>query len=123
MVYQAMDEFSGRLSRQQAARPARRERRADDDAFHADSIVAEPRTGSWAARGTETFTCHRCGRSYQMRHNLVKHLRFECGGHKHFACSLCPARYTQNGKLRQHMLNAHNIFVPPRKTWVRTAYN
>ncbi|XP_031848640.2 zinc finger X-chromosomal protein-like [Nomia melanderi] len=68
-------------------------------------------------RNTEAFTCHQCGRSYQMRHNLVKHLRFECGGHKHFACSLCPARYTQNGKLRQHMLNAHNIFkkIPPLK--------
>jgi len=61
------------------------------------------------------FNCHQCGRTYQMRHNLVKHLRFECGGQKHFACSLCPSRYTQNGKLRQHMLNAHNIFVPPRK--------
>ncbi|KAG5320245.1 ZBT18 protein, partial [Pseudoatta argentina] len=59
------------------------------------------------------FNCHQCGRTYQSRHNLVKHLRFECGGQKHFACSLCPSRYTQNGKLRQHMLNAHNIFVPP----------
>ncbi|XP_076683181.1 longitudinals lacking protein, isoforms N/O/W/X/Y-like [Andrena cerasifolii] len=70
-------------------------------------------------REMRTFTCHQCSRSYVMRHNLVKHLRFECGGQKHFACSLCPARYTQNGKLRQHMLNTHNIFVPPRKTWTR----
>ncbi|XP_015436080.1 PREDICTED: gastrula zinc finger protein XlCGF57.1-like [Dufourea novaeangliae] len=69
------------------------------------------------------FTCYQCGRTYQMRHNLVKHLRFECGGQKHFVCTVCPARYTQNGKLRQHMLNAHNIFVPPRKTWMRTAYS
>lgn len=70
----------------------------------------------------EGFTCHQCGRSYQLRHNLVKHLRFECGGQKHFTCYLCPARYTQNGKLRQHMLNAHNIFVPPRRTWIRSAH-
>ncbi|KAH0952456.1 hypothetical protein HN011_012358 [Eciton burchellii] len=69
------------------------------------------------------FNCHQCSRSYQMRHNLVKHLRFECGGQKHFACSVCPARYTQNGKLRQHMLNAHDIFVPPRKTWTRCNYS
>ncbi|XP_061935469.1 gastrula zinc finger protein XlCGF57.1-like [Apis cerana] len=70
----------------------------------------------------EGFTCHQCGRSYQLRHNLVKHLRFECGGQKHFTCYLCPARYTQNGKLRQHMLNAHNIFVPPRRTWIKSAH-
>ncbi|RLU14948.1 hypothetical protein DMN91_012835 [Ooceraea biroi] len=72
-------------------------------------------------RSDRIFDCHQCGRSYQMRHNLVKHLRFECGGQKHFACYLCPARYTQNGKLRQHMLNAHDIFVPPRKTWIRSS--
>ncbi|XP_014482684.1 PREDICTED: zinc finger protein 408-like, partial [Dinoponera quadriceps] len=71
-------------------------------------------------KSSRTFSCHQCGRLYQMRHNLVKHLRFECGGQKHFACSLCTARYTQNGKLRQHMLNAHNIFVPPRKAWRRS---
>ncbi|XP_031774500.1 gastrula zinc finger protein XlCGF57.1-like [Apis florea] len=69
----------------------------------------------------EGFTCHQCGRSYQLRHNLVKHLRFECGGQKHFLCYLCPARYTQNGKLRQHMLNAHNVFIPPRRTWIRSS--
>ncbi|XP_011882469.1 PREDICTED: gastrula zinc finger protein XlCGF57.1-like [Vollenhovia emeryi] len=63
------------------------------------------------------FTCHQCGRTYQIRHNLLKHLRYECGGQKHFACSLCPSRYTQNGKLRQHMLNAHNVIVPPRKSF------
>ncbi|XP_077258199.1 uncharacterized protein LOC143895167 isoform X8 [Temnothorax americanus] len=61
------------------------------------------------------FTCHQCGRTYQIRHNLVKHLRYECGGQKHFACWLCPSRYTQNGKLRQHMLNTHNIIVPRRR--------
>ncbi|KMQ97281.1 zinc finger protein 569 [Lasius niger] len=69
------------------------------------------------SKRNRVFNCHQCGRSYQMRHNLVKHLRFECGGQKHFACLLCPSRYTQNGKLRQHMLNTHNIFVPPRKAW------
>ena len=93
--------------------------------FH---YFAEPQIVAWGSRNgcfrsVESFTCHQCGRSYQMRHNLVKHLRFECGGQKHFACNLCPARYTQNGKLRQHMLNAHNIFVPPRKTWMRSAYS
>ncbi|XP_011686593.1 PREDICTED: longitudinals lacking protein, isoform G isoform X28 [Wasmannia auropunctata] len=67
------------------------------------------------SKSSVVFSCHQCGRTYQMRHNLVKHLRFECGGQKHFACSICPSRYTQNGKLRQHMLNAHHIFVPPRK--------
>ncbi|XP_020288364.1 uncharacterized protein LOC109856979 isoform X1 [Pseudomyrmex gracilis] len=60
------------------------------------------------------FTCHQCNRSYQLKHNLMRHLRFECGEHKHFACSLCPQRYRQNVKLRQHMINVHNIFVPPQ---------
>ncbi|KAL6434192.1 hypothetical protein ACFW04_005954 [Cataglyphis niger] len=77
---------------------------------HLPSIAALGLVGEFS-KGNRVFNCHQCDRSYQMRHNLVKHLRFECGGQKHFACLLCPSRYTQNGKLRQHMLNTHNIFA------------
>lgn len=91
--------------------------------FPGPQICIGGRPGNGCLRNEEPLACHQCGRSYQMRHNLVKHLRFECGGRKHFACSFCPARYTQNGKLRQHMLNAHNIFIPPRKTWTIPAYS
>ncbi|OXU32147.1 hypothetical protein TSAR_012276 [Trichomalopsis sarcophagae] len=57
--------------------------------------------------------CERCGKSYSLKHNLQRHVKFECGGQRKFCCHLCPNKYTQNASLHRHLLHHH--YVDPRK--------
>nr|XP_033333349.1 putative transcription factor Ovo-like 1 [Megalopta genalis] len=61
----------------------------------------------------QLLKCLQCGRGYKMKHSLIKHLRYECGGRKNFACDLCESRYTQNVNLRRHLMKIHNVYRPP----------
>ncbi|XP_018310300.1 longitudinals lacking protein, isoforms A/B/D/L isoform X7 [Mycetomoellerius zeteki] len=59
-------------------------------------------------------TCPQCGRTYKMKRNLKTHMKFECGGQRNFLCHLCPSKYTQNISLRRHLLQRHNLYMPPK---------
>ncbi|XP_076621380.1 zinc finger protein 711-like [Colletes latitarsis] len=63
--------------------------------------------------------CPQCGRRYKVQHSLNKHLKFECGGRRNFACNFCGNSYTQNVNLRRHLMRIHNVYCPPRKQCVR----
>ncbi|XP_054287669.1 zinc finger protein 775-like [Macrosteles quadrilineatus] len=54
------------------------------------------------ARG---FACDRCGRTYTLRCNMLRHCRLECGQEPKFACGLCPYK----AKRKEHLL-AHTAF-------------
>ncbi|KAL6434191.1 hypothetical protein ACFW04_005953 [Cataglyphis niger] len=58
--------------------------------------------------------CPQCGRTYKMKRNLKTHMKFECGGQRNFKCHVCPSKYTQNISLRRHLLQRHNIYLPPK---------
>ncbi|KAG5312490.1 ZG57 protein, partial [Acromyrmex insinuator] len=60
------------------------------------------------------LTCPQCGRTYKMKRNLKTHMKFECGGQRNFLCHLCPSKYTQNISLRRHLLQRHNLYMPPK---------
>lgn len=62
------------------------------------------------------LACPQCGRTYKMKRNLKTHMKFECGGQRNFVCHVCPAKYTQNISLRRHLLQRHNIYLPPKFT-------
>ncbi|XP_014217581.1 zinc finger protein 224-like [Copidosoma floridanum] len=62
-----------------------------------------------------SWQCQQCGKSYSLRQNLMKHVRFECGGRKHFGCRLCSSRYTQKASLARHLLNRHNYDLRKHK--------
>lgn len=64
------------------------------------------------------FSCASCGRTYVLANSLIKHIRYECGGKKKYACNFCNTAFTQNGSLRRHLQNSHNIFVEPRKKFI-----
>ncbi|KAG5331136.1 ZG57 protein, partial [Acromyrmex charruanus] len=61
-----------------------------------------------------SLTCPQCGRTYKMKRNLKTHMKFECGGQRNFLCHLCPSKYTQNISLRRHLLQRHNLYMPPK---------
>ncbi|XP_024889518.1 zinc finger protein 425-like [Temnothorax curvispinosus] len=63
----------------------------------------------------QALQCSACGKKYSLKHNLARHMRFECGGQRRFSCHLCPNKYTQNVSLRRHLTHHHNIMVPVKK--------
>lgn len=77
----------------------------------------------------QALQCSACGKKYSLKHNLARHVRFECGGQRRFSCHLCPNKYTQNVSLRRHLTHHHNVVVPvkkrynsPRKMYDRAVY-
>ncbi|XP_070518994.1 sex determination protein fruitless isoform X18 [Cardiocondyla obscurior] len=77
----------------------------------------------------QALQCSACGKRYSLKHNLARHVRFECGGQRRFSCHLCPNKYTQNVSLRRHLTHHHNVVVPvkkrynnPRKMYDRILY-
>ncbi|XP_046659240.1 zinc finger protein 425-like [Homalodisca vitripennis] len=56
-------------------------------------------------------TCGKCGKEYTLKHNLVRHVRFECGKDPQFQCPQCPYKAKQKGTLKSHVLLKHKDFL------------
>lgn len=65
----------------------------------------------------QALQCSACGKKYSLKHNLARHVRFECGGQRRFSCHLCPNKYTQNVSLRRHLTHHHNVVMPVKKRY------
>ncbi|KAL1129433.1 hypothetical protein AAG570_013959, partial [Ranatra chinensis] len=52
--------------------------------------------------------CPRCGKGYKYRFNLYRHMRYECGGLRHFACLLCDYSAKRKATLQRHTFLKHN---------------
>jgi hypothetical protein len=65
----------------------------------------------------QALQCSACGKRYSLKHNLARHVRFECGGQRRFSCHLCPNKYTQNVSLQRHLAHHHNVVVPVKKRY------
>ncbi|XP_018352580.1 PREDICTED: longitudinals lacking protein isoform X10 [Trachymyrmex septentrionalis] len=65
----------------------------------------------------QALQCSACGKRYSLKHNLARHVRFECGGQRRFSCHLCPNKYTQNVSLRRHLTHHHNVVMPVKKRY------
>ncbi|XP_072767115.1 uncharacterized protein [Anoplolepis gracilipes] len=88
--------------------------------------TSEKYSGNSEGQGLQ---CSACGKRYSLKHNLARHVRFECGGQRRFSCHLCPNKYTQNVSLRRHLTHHHNVVMPvkkryngPRKMYDRAIY-
>lgn len=58
------------------------------------------------------YYCPRaCGRSYNRRDNVQRHLKFECGVPKQFMCSYCGKYYTYKSILKNHVTVVHGQHV------------
>lgn len=57
------------------------------------------------------FTCTACGKVYQWKKTLLRHVRHECGKEPQFQCPYCPQRTTQKNSLKNHIRARHNLNI------------
>ncbi|PSN32890.1 hypothetical protein C0J52_13313, partial [Blattella germanica] len=55
----------------------------------------------------ELFPCTACGKVYQWKKTLLRHVRHECGKEPQFQCPYCPQRTTQKNSLKNHIRSRH----------------
>lgn len=53
--------------------------------------------------------CHKCGRSYHYRENLLRHIRVECGKEAQFHCIYCKYKTKHKNNLQRHVRCRHQI--------------
>ncbi|XP_046659241.1 zinc finger X-chromosomal protein-like [Homalodisca vitripennis] len=51
--------------------------------------------------------CVQCGRKYNRKHNLNRHVRLECGKSPQFSCQFCPYKAKQKSNLQSHIAIKH----------------
>lgn len=52
-----------------------------------------------------------CGKKYTRKHNLNRHLNYECGVEPRFTCDLCLKKFTYNCGLKAHRFSVHRLFT------------
>lgn len=56
---------------------------------------------------SETFTCPKCGRTYDKRPSFAKHYKF-CG--VDFECEYCGKKYSRSDSVKKHQRMAHSLY-------------
>lgn len=58
--------------------------------------------------GKKQFICeNRCGKSYSLHYNMLRHLKHECGGQRKFECDVCFKKFTRKYHLKRHQYSVH----------------
>lgn len=60
---------------------------------------------------TTPFLCFACGKNYRYKHNLNRHMKYECGKRKLFKCCYCGKSFSQKSTLVCHKLNIHQVLL------------
>ncbi|KAK2705261.1 hypothetical protein QYM36_017341 [Artemia franciscana] len=55
------------------------------------------------------FQCPRCGRRYQHKHTMNRHVRYICGLPPQFQCPLCEKKFHVNYRLKEHLKASHGV--------------
>ena len=61
------------------------------------------------ALGTNPWTCRQCGKQYQWRESLYKHIRIECGKPPAWECSICGRKFKHKHRWQSHTKLKHAI--------------
>lgn len=53
-----------------------------------------------------------CGRNYNAKRSVMRHLRNECGVSKKFSCPFCPKKFSYNNDMCLHAAIVHKTVLP-----------
>ena len=74
-----------------------------------------PRSGSsarkkkYAPNDQGRYVCTQCNRSYAAYHNLMRHMRYECGLPPRFPCNVCGRFFRRKDDLQRHIARIHGM--------------
>lgn len=64
----------------------------------------------YAGSGSNNLKCPRCSRFYSLPCTLIRHIRYECGVDKQFACRVCGKKFARRDILRSHEAKLHSFY-------------
>lgn len=53
-----------------------------------------------------------CGKKYTRKHNLNRHLNYECGVEPRFSCDICLKKFTYKRSMKAHRISVHRMVSP-----------
>lgn len=71
------------------------------------TLEEQPKNGIGCAGDTFNHCCLQCGRAYKHRHNLINHMRYECGQSPRFMCPYCGLYTKLKGNFKKHLEKQH----------------
>ena len=66
---------------------------------------------SGSSVGPGSFPCTKCGKVYNWRGNLLRHMRLECGKDPQFFCNSCAYKTHRKENLCRHYFFIHKIDI------------
>lgn len=57
------------------------------------------------------FKCESCGKVYNYKQDLNRHLKYICGKEAQFLCPFCPQKCKLKFNLRTHIVNKHSGLI------------
>lgn len=64
----------------------------------------------YSSSGSNNLKCPRCSRYYSLPCTLIRHIRYECGVDKQFACRVCGKKFARRDILRSHEAKLHSFY-------------
>ena len=86
------------------------QRNADSHANRQGYGAIEQTVTPWSQSELKTdrlFSCPTCGKGYNYKHNLNRHMRQECGKEPQFHCPYCPHVTKHKASLQKHIHRRH----------------
>lgn len=60
-----------------------------------------------------SFPCPNCGKTYNWKNNLCRHISVECGKEPRLQCKYCTYKTKHKSSLINHMYTRHGVFHQP----------
>lgn len=85
-----------------------------DDSLKTKAVVLTHQQIQQHLFQNKPFACPKCSRTFTVKGNMTRHLKFECGQEPRFKCPYCDFRSKQTSNVMSHIRTRHtgeNVYV------------